>query len=317
MNAVRERATISFTARAHADGKLQQHLLAEFSAGQLGHERLLRFLRDGDVAGLEIGLSLHARLELNHVRRLLYHADRRHLAALVPRCRLRHAALSHAAHGAGDRRGGDGAAPWPARATAPTRSGSCRRSTSSSAATRRSCGSCWATEPADGHRQDSRRSSAPQARSARLSCLPASRSCQRLIDRQSTAPPSNIHRISHSCVGAARSHGGARRATSCATPCSTKEPPALAPDETGTFRVQPHNIEAEQALLGAILVNNEAYHRVGELPARRAFLRAGARPDLRALRRDGSGAASSPTRSPSSGCSRRTRHCASWTARAI
>lgn len=82
MHAVRERATISFTARAHADGKLQQHLLTEFSAGQLSHERLLRFLRDGDVASLEIGLSLHARLELNHVRRLLYHADRRHLAGL-------------------------------------------------------------------------------------------------------------------------------------------------------------------------------------------------------------------------------------------
>jgi replicative DNA helicase len=30
------------------------------------------------------------------------------------------------------------------------------------------------------------------------------------------------------------------------------------------FRTQPHNIEAEQALLGAILINNEAYHRVGE-----------------------------------------------------
>lgn len=82
MNAVRERAAISFTARAHADGKIQQHLLAEFSAGQLPHERLLRCLRDGDIASLEIGLSLHARLELNHVRRLLYHADRRHLAAL-------------------------------------------------------------------------------------------------------------------------------------------------------------------------------------------------------------------------------------------
>jgi uncharacterized protein (DUF2336 family) len=82
MGAVRDRATISFTARAHADGKLQQHLLTEFSAGRLGHERLLRFLRDGDVASLEIGLSLHARLELNHVRRLLYHTDRRHLAAL-------------------------------------------------------------------------------------------------------------------------------------------------------------------------------------------------------------------------------------------
>lgn len=82
MHAVRERASISFTARAHADAKLQQHLLAEFSTGQLSHERLLRQLRDGDVASLEIGLSLHARLELNHVRRLLYHADRRHLAAL-------------------------------------------------------------------------------------------------------------------------------------------------------------------------------------------------------------------------------------------
>jgi replicative DNA helicase len=34
------------------------------------------------------------------------------------------------------------------------------------------------------------------------------------------------------------------------------------------IRVQPHNLEAEQALLGAILVNNEAFHRVSE------FLRA-------------------------------------------
>src|SRR5262245_33515445 len=30
------------------------------------------------------------------------------------------------------------------------------------------------------------------------------------------------------------------------------------------FRTQPHNIEAEQALLGAILINNEAYHRISE-----------------------------------------------------
>ena len=42
----------------------------------------------------------------------------------------------------------------------------------------------------------------------------------------------------------------------------------MAPDDSTTFRVQPHHIEAEQALLGAILVNNEAFHRVGE------FLRA-------------------------------------------
>ena len=82
MAAVRERAAISFTARAHADSKLQQHLLGLLAAGALGHEQLLAFLRDGEIASLEIGLALHARLDLNQVRQLLYHADRRHLAAL-------------------------------------------------------------------------------------------------------------------------------------------------------------------------------------------------------------------------------------------
>jgi len=39
--------------------------------------------------------------------------------------------------------------------------------------------------------------------------------------------------------------------------------------DSGAFRSPPHNIEAEQALLGAVLVNNGAYHRVSEflLPA--------------------------------------------------
>ncbi len=39
---------------------------------------------------------------------------------------------------------------------------------------------------------------------------------------------------------------------------------ASVPDDDGTqgYRVPPHNIEAEQALLGAILVNNEAYDRL-------------------------------------------------------
>src|SRR5215208_8053355 len=36
-----------------------------------------------------------------------------------------------------------------------------------------------------------------------------------------------------------------------------------APD-TPVFRAAPHNIEAEQALLGAILVNNEALYRVSD-----------------------------------------------------
>src|SRR5262245_66522612 len=38
--------------------------------------------------------------------------------------------------------------------------------------------------------------------------------------------------------------------------------PATASDEAMPFRAAPHNLEAEQALLGAILVNNEAHDRV-------------------------------------------------------
>ena len=37
-----------------------------------------------------------------------------------------------------------------------------------------------------------------------------------------------------------------------------------AADTTPPFRTAPHNIELEQALLGAILVNNEAFYRVSD-----------------------------------------------------
>src|SRR5579863_6156913 len=38
-----------------------------------------------------------------------------------------------------------------------------------------------------------------------------------------------------------------------------------------TFRTAPHNIEAEQALLGAILVNNEAFYRVSDFLEHKHF----------------------------------------------
>ena len=38
----------------------------------------------------------------------------------------------------------------------------------------------------------------------------------------------------------------------------------LALDATPNYRIAPHNIEAEQALLGAILVNNDAFYRVSD-----------------------------------------------------
>jgi replicative DNA helicase len=45
-----------------------------------------------------------------------------------------------------------------------------------------------------------------------------------------------------------------------------------APDPTPSYRSAPHNIEAEQALLGAILVNNEAYYRVSDFLETQHFL---------------------------------------------
>jgi replicative DNA helicase len=45
----------------------------------------------------------------------------------------------------------------------------------------------------------------------------------------------------------------------------------LAADQTPLYRTAPHNIEAEQALLGAILVNNEALYRVSDFLEARHF----------------------------------------------
>ena len=38
----------------------------------------------------------------------------------------------------------------------------------------------------------------------------------------------------------------------------------LTPSEAPPYRQPPHNIEAEQALLGAMLINNDAFHRVAD-----------------------------------------------------
>ena len=54
--------------------------------------------------------------------------------------------------------------------------------------------------------------------------------------------------------------------------------------ETPLYREAPNNIEAEQALLGAILVNNDAFYRVSDFLKAVAFLRAAAPQDLRGRR---------------------------------
>ena len=64
-------------------------------------------------------------------------------------------------------------------------------------------------------------------------------------------------------------------------PLSSTQPKPMAPLESNVrklpteaaqpYRTAPHNIEAEQALLGAILVNNEAFYRVSDFLEPRHF----------------------------------------------
>ncbi len=63
-----------------------------------------------------------------------------------------------------------------------------------------------------------------------------------------------------------------------ATQANLRPVEADGPDDT--FRTPPHNLEAEQALLGAILVNNEACDRVSSFLAARSFLRSHPCPHL-------------------------------------
>ncbi|MCB1972209.1 MAG: DUF2336 domain-containing protein [Geminicoccaceae bacterium] len=82
MKAVQERTAIGLTAREHGDQKLRQRLRERYMAGDLTHEDVLKFLRDGDINSFEQSLSLMAQLEPAAVRTLAYSPDRRYLAAL-------------------------------------------------------------------------------------------------------------------------------------------------------------------------------------------------------------------------------------------
>lgn len=85
VRAARERSTIDLVARDHGNRAREQALAARWRAGELGHEVLLAMLREGDVAGFEIGVALHAGETLGRVRAMLYDPDRRRLAAICLR----------------------------------------------------------------------------------------------------------------------------------------------------------------------------------------------------------------------------------------
>ena len=184
------------------------------------------------------------------------------------------AALPHPAHGAGDRRGRDGA---------------CRASRAYSSDTVRFLQAAIRPAP--------RRPGQAAAVAGHLASASAGQIRRQWQPARVAAScrgvPTPIHSLCSGLSARCPQRSGAwplaqrRQRAKAAHGRDTcpREPYGVAPARTADFRTQPHNLEAEQALLGAILVNNEAYHRVSDFLLRRAFLRAGACAHLRALRR--------------------------------
>ncbi|GBD43862.1 hypothetical protein HRbin40_01345 [bacterium HR40] len=82
IQAIRDRVSISTVAHEHGERRLERHLRERLAANELGPDEVLGFLREGDIASLEMALSVMSGIELRKVRKLLYSTDRRRLAAL-------------------------------------------------------------------------------------------------------------------------------------------------------------------------------------------------------------------------------------------
>jgi len=113
MQAVRERASIGLTAREHGDRNLQRYLRDRYMAGELGHDEVLAYLRDGEIVSFEFAMALHAGMDVGQVRGLIYSGDRRKLAATcikagfsTPHYLMLRVALELAEKAVGDRKGG-------------------------------------------------------------------------------------------------------------------------------------------------------------------------------------------------------------------
>ncbi len=85
MAATRERATLNIVAREHGDRSVEKELRHRLTAGELGPEDLLGFVRDGEISRFEVGITLLADTDLKRTRKLLYGGDKRGLAGLCSR----------------------------------------------------------------------------------------------------------------------------------------------------------------------------------------------------------------------------------------
>jgi uncharacterized protein (DUF2336 family) len=88
VRATRDRAAIAIASRDRDERGLERAIRDRLAQGTLGPDDLLALLRDGDVASFEIALAVLADIEPQHCRLLIYHDDRRHLAALCLRAAL-------------------------------------------------------------------------------------------------------------------------------------------------------------------------------------------------------------------------------------
>lgn len=82
MQAIRDRVSIGSVAHEHGERSLERYLRNRWVSGELGADDCLGFLREGDIASLEMAFSVVGGLELRQVRKLLFSGDRRRLAAL-------------------------------------------------------------------------------------------------------------------------------------------------------------------------------------------------------------------------------------------
>lgn len=85
VDAVRARATEQLELRERSDHTRREQLAELHRNDVLEPELLLNYLKTGDIAGFEIGMSLLSGLGVDEVRRLAYEPDRRYLSGLCAR----------------------------------------------------------------------------------------------------------------------------------------------------------------------------------------------------------------------------------------
>lgn len=82
MKTATQNATIIRVTRDSDETRLRRYMREQYEAGELTHDRVLWFLRAGDIASLEVAMSILAGVDVKHARRMLYHEDHRRLMAL-------------------------------------------------------------------------------------------------------------------------------------------------------------------------------------------------------------------------------------------